>query len=194
MICMENNLKKLREINNNMTQQQLAEELDLSVQMIKKYEGGDRISIETALNIQEKFNVSLDWLYCKSPYRNERDTMSDILFSLTKTLKPGRRKTNFGDDNVLVIDSRFREFLYDINGLASSKDIYLNMSDETYNALRKDIYNKHSSNLRQIFTDVDYFDYNATEIHKIESSNDFNYDELFDILAEPKVEDEDTIE
>ncbi|MEG0408681.1 MAG: helix-turn-helix transcriptional regulator [Bacilli bacterium] len=191
---MENNLKKLREINDNMTQQQLAEELDLSIQMIKKYEGGDRISIETALNIQEKFDVSLDWIYCKSPYMNERDTMSDILFSLTKILKLGRRKTNFGDDNVLVIDSRFREFLFDINGLASSRYIYLDMSDETYNALRKDIFNRHANNLRQIFSDVEYLDSNATEIHKIETSHDFNYDELFDVLAEPKIEDENTIE
>lgn len=191
---MENNLKKLREINDNMTQQQLAEELDLTIQMIKKYESGDRISIETALKIHEKFNVSLDWIYCKNSYMNERDTMSDILFSLTKILKLGRRKTNFGDDNVLVIDSRFREFLYDINGLASSRSIYLDMSDENYNSLRGDIYNKHAPNLRQIFSDFEYLDSNATEIHKVETSHDFNYDELFDVLAEPKIDEKDEIE
>ncbi|PTI47392.1 helix-turn-helix transcriptional regulator, partial [Staphylococcus succinus] len=98
---MKNNLSELRKME-NLTQEQLAEKLNLSLATIKKYESERQIPIDQALIISEMFDVSLDWLYCKNDIINERDTMVEVLQSLNKVFKITNRKNHNGDDVVLL--------------------------------------------------------------------------------------------
>lgn len=169
-----------------------------SIQMVQNYLNDYTLPIQKAIRLSEyaekkkkkkdksyeidnKNFLSLDWIYCRSPYMNERDLMTNILFSLSKIFKITARRTHNGNDNVLLIDSRFRDFLFDMNDLDSlweDEDI----SIDTFNSMRKDKYKKHKKFLYEIFGSASFKDSEALEIHKVESSNNYKEIYLLDIL------------
>ncbi|MGF3226757.1 helix-turn-helix domain-containing protein [Facklamia sp. P12932] len=176
---MDNNLKKLRMMK-NLTQEQLAEELNLSLSTIKKYEGDRQIPIEQALEISNKFDVTLDWLYCKKDIINERDTLVEVLQSLNKVFKMTTRETHNGDDVVLLVDSKFRDFLQEINDIYIAS-MYFNYQekekeDPIINDLRKRIFEKYEPILKKIFEEVYFDEEHACEVH------DINDTKLLDVL------------
>lgn len=195
---MANNLKEFRKIY-NFSQEQMVKILGVqSVQSIKNYESGNlplkkaiilseyaerkKKKMDNNYEINEKNFISLDWIYCRSPYMNDSDVMSNILFSLTKIFDVASRKTHNGDDTVLLIDSRFRDFLFDMKILDNLRLEDLELPDEALNELRKNLYSKHVKYLREIFSD-DSFNNNFFEIHSVENLNEFKKVLVMDIIS-----------
>lgn len=182
-VYMKNNLSELRKME-NLTQEQLAEKLNLSLATIKKYESERQIPIEQALIISEMFDVSLDWLYCKNDIINERDTMVEVLQSLNKVFKITNRKNHNGDDVVLLINSKFRDFLRDLNELYIDRQYSFNIDkgkkEKAYNELREGIFEKHKPIMKSIFDELYFNEKDSQEIHDIEDFTDSN---VLDVLG-----------
>lgn len=182
-VYMKNNLSELRKME-NLTQEQLAEKLNLSLATIKKYESERQIPIDQALIISEMFDVSLDWLYCKHNIINERDTMVEVLQSLNKVFKITNRKSHNGDDVVLLINSKFRDFLGDLNELYIDRQYYFDIDkgkkDKAYNELREGIFEKHKPIMKSIFDELYFNEKDSQEIHDIEDFTDSN---VLDVLG-----------
>ncbi|WP_432740156.1 helix-turn-helix transcriptional regulator [Staphylococcus equorum] len=180
---MKNNLSELRKME-NLTQEQLAEKLNLSLATIKKYESERQIPIDQALLISEMFDVSLDWLYCKKDIINERDTMVEVLQSLNKVFKITNRKNHNGDDVVLLINSKFRYFLRDLNELYVERQYSFNIDkgkkEKAYNELREGIFEKHKPIMKSIFDKLYFNEKDSQEIHDIEDFIDSN---VLDVLG-----------
>jgi transcriptional regulator with XRE-family HTH domain len=71
-------LKNLR-LENNLTQKELAEKLNMQNTAISKYELGEREpDIETINNIAEFFNVSTDYLLGRTDIKNPEDKIEKI--------------------------------------------------------------------------------------------------------------------
>lgn len=69
----------LREMN-GITQQQLADFLGISRQRIGQYENGERlINIELLLKIADYFNVSMDYLFCRTPNQTTNTDLQGVL-------------------------------------------------------------------------------------------------------------------
>ncbi|NBJ70509.1 XRE family transcriptional regulator [Roseburia sp. 1XD42-34] len=182
-VYMKNNLSELRKMK-NLTQEQLAEKLNLSLATIKKYESERQIPIDQALTISEMFDVSLDWLYCKNDIINERDTMVEVLQSLNKVFKITNRKNHNGDDVVLLINSKFRDFLRDLNELYIDKQYSINIDkgkkEKAYNELREGIFEKHKPIMKSILDELYFNEKDSQEIHGIEDFTDSN---VLDVLG-----------
>jgi transcriptional regulator with XRE-family HTH domain len=182
-VYMKNNLSELRKME-NLTQEQLAEKLNLSLATIKKYESERQIPIDQALIISEIFDVSLDWLYCKNDIINERDTMVEVLQSLNKVFKITNRKNHNGDDVVLLINSKFRDFLRDLNELYIDRQYSFNIDkgkkEKAYNELREGIFEKHKPIMKSIFDELYFNEKDSQEIHDIEDFTDSN---VLDVLG-----------
>ncbi|MCQ9289446.1 helix-turn-helix transcriptional regulator [Staphylococcus gallinarum] len=180
---MKNYLSELRKME-NLTQEQLAEKLNLSLATIKKYESERQIPIDQALIISEMFDVSLDWLYCKNDIINERDTMVEVLQSLNKVFKIPNRKNHNGDDVVLLINSKFRDFLRDINELYIDRQYSFNIDkgkkEKAYNELREGVFEKHKPIIKSIFDELYFNEKDSQEIHDIEDFTDSN---VLDVLG-----------
>ena len=70
MVIKMNRIKLLRE-EKHITQEELAEKLDLSKGIISLYEKEERKpSLEVLLKLSEIFNCSIDYILCKSDIRN----------------------------------------------------------------------------------------------------------------------------
>ncbi len=66
-------LKSLRE-ENNISQKYLANILKIAPSNISKYESGNlEINSDVLFKISEYFNVSIDYLYCKTDAKNQED-------------------------------------------------------------------------------------------------------------------------
>lgn len=66
-------VKELRTVR-NMTRQQLAEKIGISVDALRKIEtGANGAKIDTLVNIADFFNISLDYLVCGSDRKVELD-------------------------------------------------------------------------------------------------------------------------
>src|SRR5699024_12716063 len=105
--------------------------------------------------ISEMFDVSLDWLYCKNDIINERDTMVEILQSLNKGFKITNRKNHHGDDVVLLINSKLRDFLRVLSELYIEIQYSFNIDkgkkEKANNELREVILEKHKPNMKDIY-------------------------------------------
>lgn len=182
-VYMKNNLSELRKME-NLTQEQLAEKLNLSLATIKKYESERQIPIDQALIISEMFDVSLDWLYCKNDIINERDTIVEVLQSLNKVFKITNKKSHNGDDVVLLINSKFRDFLRDLNELYIDGQYSFNIDkgkkEKAYNELREGIFEKHKPIMKSIFDELYFNEKDSQEIHDIEDFTDSN---VLDVLG-----------
>lgn len=86
------------------------------------------------------------YLYCKNDIINERDTMVEVLQSLNKVFKITNRKNHNGDDVVLLINSKSRDFLRDLNELYIDRQYSFNIDkgkkEKAYNELREGVFEK----------------------------------------------------
>lgn len=72
--------KRLREsrINSNLTQQNMADKLGISLNAYQKYEQAERSpSLECLVSIADIFNISLDYLLCRDDFIKSHATPSD---------------------------------------------------------------------------------------------------------------------
>lgn len=127
---MENNLKKLRE-REKITQEELAEIINMSVATIKKYEGESQIPIDKGFEISNKFQVSLDWLYCNENTDNEQiiNTKTTVELLLSK-MKFGFSDKTFNHPSAIITNTfatistsqDFIVLLSEIQSLKNRKD------------------------------------------------------------------------
>lgn len=97
-------LKKLR-INNELTQKELAETLNVSTVSISSYETGAKTpSFDMVLKIAQKYNVSVDWLcgLSNNMKLNNKITTYKELFQLFITIFDTRYEN---EENTSVIDN-----------------------------------------------------------------------------------------
>lgn len=106
-------LKELRK-SNNMSQQELAEALNLTRQSISNYETGKRIPSKNKLEIiAEYFNVDMNFLYGKTLQNNKyfylKDTHQKVLTSnkIEDLLKDAE---SLSDSQINLLISIIREF------------------------------------------------------------------------------------
>lgn len=165
----DNNLQVLRE-SNNLTRLVFSEKYNIEEETLKSYERGKRkLPVEIAIKIANDFGVTLDWLFCRTEHKNEKDAVTQILYSLGKIFKITRRKNHNGDDVVLLMDYRFRNFLCDINKLIIAQVDYLNAGQESLDILLNEKYKEHRKYLEAIFSDIDFNQETSLEIHSVES-------------------------
>lgn len=84
---------KLLRIEKDLKQSELAEILKVTKSNISKYERGDvEINFETMVTLSDLFDVSIDYLYCKTELRKEsdkEDIPSEYLAFNKEALKEG---------------------------------------------------------------------------------------------------------
>lgn len=89
------NLKKLRE-NNNLTQQQMADILNIQRPTYTRYETGERQpDFELLIRIAQHFNVSIDYLLGNEAKLPEKDTssLSDKIIEVFNRLDEEKQNT-----------------------------------------------------------------------------------------------------
>ena len=135
---MENEIKERRE-NNSMvycervkllrtkgkyTQQQFAEMLDVSTQVVTGIENGNKnLSLDVALKLNKLFHVSLDWLYGLN--NKTGDKASDILFNIKSVFD-----INLADKSILI--DKYLATLIEKMHKAYETRKELNLTDEVF--------------------------------------------------------------
>lgn len=99
--------KELR-IENNLSQDKIAEELDVSPALISKWERNASTPAPEMLEyIADYFNVSIDYLVGRSKYKNlenENTEIDNVLFSKVKDLSDEDKKAVLGIINAIKKD------------------------------------------------------------------------------------------
>lgn len=99
--------KELR-ISKNLSQDKIAEELDVSSSLVSKWENNQSTPAPEMLEyIADYFNVSVDYLIGRSKYRNlehDNSEIDNILFSKAKDLSDEDKKAVLGIINALKKD------------------------------------------------------------------------------------------
>ena len=71
---------------NNITQEQLAEKMNVSIQMISNLERGNKaIKINNLLNLSQILGVSTDYILTGNKNLSEKSAISDKLFNLSNS-------------------------------------------------------------------------------------------------------------
>lgn len=117
-----NRIKKIRD-DNKLSQEDFAEKISVSKSTIANVEQGKReLSSTVAINIAEKFDYTLDWIFGRSDIVKNRAsdtivTMVDVLkFSVVyKELLTSNREQLQWQFPRIVIDKMLLEFLLDVN-------------------------------------------------------------------------------
>ncbi|MCL2088166.1 MAG: helix-turn-helix transcriptional regulator [Oscillospiraceae bacterium] len=154
-------LDSLKQLRKNMSFEEFGKLFTISESSMKAYEyGHNRLPIEQAILIADKFNVSLDWIYGRSKNMTENDLMLSILLCLDKVFKikmktftrlyKGEKVTV--EENVLCVSKEFSDYIKDIQELVSKTTNYDLIDGNTYNKLREKIQNKHQIMLKNIFS------------------------------------------
>lgn len=99
--------KELR-ISKNLSQDKIAEELDISSSLVSKWENNQSTPAPEMLEyIADYFNVSVDYLIGRSKYKNlehDNSEIDNILFSKAKDLSDEDKKAVLGIINALKKD------------------------------------------------------------------------------------------
>lgn len=114
---MKTRLREIRDIN-KFTQEEFSKTLNLSQRTYESYEREERpLPIDVAIQISKLYDVSLDWIFYQSDQKNQLDSITKTLVALRKVFKVVHQNTRYGHDVVLLIDSRFRDFIDSMNTL-----------------------------------------------------------------------------
>ena len=98
----------------NLTQQKFAEEIDVSLDTIKAIElNEDKLSLDVALRIAKRFNVSLDYLFNITDFMNEDEILIDRAF-----------------ESIFDVSLIHKEDYIDIDGKMYSTDILSLIADD----------------------------------------------------------------
>lgn len=117
----KNNLKELM-MSHNISNAELCSMLSVGESAVKSYLNGNRLlPLHHGLLLAEKYNVSLDWLYCRTNYTCEHDIMSSIALALYKVFCINEN-TKSGYP-ILYIDRLFCNYLEEINEIRLKKSL-----------------------------------------------------------------------
>ncbi|WP_145433700.1 hypothetical protein [Staphylococcus hominis] len=110
--------------------------------------------------------------------------MVEVLQSLNKVFKITNRKNHNGDDVVLLINSKSRDFLRDLNELYIDRQYSFNIDkgkkEKAYNELREGVFEKYKPIIKSIFDELYFNEKDSQEIHDIEDFTDSN---VLDVLG-----------
>ncbi|WP_281193033.1 helix-turn-helix domain-containing protein [Erysipelothrix rhusiopathiae] len=177
---MKTNLKKLR-TDNKKTQKDFFADLELPVELDTyiKYEQGVRdLPVDLGIEIADKYGVSLDWLYCRSDFKQEKDSMVKVISALYKVLSVGYRKTPYADrDVVLLMDNRFAKLINDIRDYEYFANMTGVIDRETYNNGRKAIFEKYEEYFKELLGEAVFTEYESLAIYGVESASYKNEDD-----------------
>lgn len=123
----------------NLTQQKFADEIDVSLDTIKAIElNEDKLSLDVALRIARRFNVSLDYLFNINDFMNEEEIMIDKAFQSIFKVSLIHKEDYIDIDGKiyntdilsLIADDYLIQFLYEIKRLEEKKNKNEISSDE----------------------------------------------------------------
>ncbi len=154
-------LQKKYEISN----ENLARELNISDSTLKSYKNGNRdIPSHIAIQIKERYNVTLDWLYGLSNFLDEHDIMVDIMLALDKIFKFTTKKGQTSmEEPVLLINKTFYDYIREIQRLQQWKDHSI-----PYKAYREEIYSRYRDYFKEIWKMDGFDDSQVIEINNFE--------------------------
>lgn len=152
-------------------------------QTFKGYKEGESVPIDVALQIADKYDITLDWFYCRNSFLTETDLMIAILSVLDKVFKL-RQVTKMIPRNgespykytemALLIDERFYKFIMDIQDLEHLKSVSDIFSKEDYQKKREEIYLKHKDCLTNILALDSFNEEKAIQVESFEGINIIN--------------------
>lgn len=123
----------------NLTQQKFADEIDVSLDTIKAIElNEDKLSLDVALRIARRFNVSLDYLFNITNFMNEEEIMIDKAFQSIFKVSLIHKEDYIDIDGKiystdilsLIADDYLIQFLYESKRLEEKKNKNEISSDE----------------------------------------------------------------
>ena len=142
------------------TVEEFAGDLNIAAKTQTAYENGSRnISIDYAIKVCNKYNITLDWLLGRTAHKADNDLMVSLILALDKVFKVGY-KTICHDSNykyrelTLWIDTSFRDYLEEIRDLENARRITKQITDEIYTTSRQSIQEKYAKVLKQLFGEI----------------------------------------
>lgn len=165
---------------------EFAKKHHITYDALKNYLGGRRkIPVEFLIKLSKEYNVTLDWFYGIDQEPNKKDSMVQIVNALSKVFTVAIRKTPFCDnDQVLLMDKRFRSLLSDIQSFCHFKEHSIQLDERLYIEQRRKIYEKHKKYLIELLGEVNFNENDAFEIYGVHS-NSYNNpsDSILNYLA-----------
>lgn len=156
-------------LKSDLNQKEFADKYHITYEALRSYIYGRRkIPIEFLIDVAKDNNITLDWFYGINDEPRKNDTMVQTLNALSNVFKIKYRKTTFGDDQVLLIDRRFGNFLLDIQQFNYYKEVSVKVDEKYYIEQRRQIFKKHESLLKQIFEDVNFNEDDSIEINNVD--------------------------
>lgn len=139
----------------NLTQQKFAEEIDVSLDTIKAIElNEDKLSLDVALRIAKRFNVSLDYLFNITDFMNEDEILIDRAFQAVfnpTIIRDEYELKNIGkfwlELMVLSVNEYLIKFLFESNKLETA---FLNeeLTEFDFNFKMEELKDKYYKALR----------------------------------------------
>lgn len=139
----------------NLTQQKFAKEIDVSLDTIKAIElNEDKLSLDVALRIAKRFNVSLDYLFNITDFMNEDEILIDKAFQAVfnpTIIRDEYELENIGkfwiELMVLSVNEYLIKFLFESNKLENA---FLNneLTEFDYNFKMEELKDKYYKALK----------------------------------------------
>lgn len=165
-------LKELMKIK-NISIEEMKDLLAVEESTVKAYQNGYRqIPYESLVKIADKYNVSLDWLFGRSEFTNERDAMSSIFLSLEKVFDY-KEHTQSGYP-VLYIDKQFANYLKAIHYIRYARPV----KDPDYSKYSKEIETVQNIYKEYFANILGVSNFNAEEAAKVIFSEDLQFVDL----------------
>ena len=149
-------LRQLRK-GSGMTIEKFAKQFSIEAKTQIAYESGVRhIPTDYATKVCDEYNVTFDWLFGYSKYKNNSDLMVNTILSLDKIFKVGYKTTSNSHNGhkhselTLWMDKTFHEYLAEIRELQNARNITRQITDELYSASRRKIQEKYREYFQQL--------------------------------------------
>ncbi|MFV0254571.1 MAG: helix-turn-helix domain-containing protein [Erysipelotrichaceae bacterium] len=165
----KNNLQVLRE-EKGISREKFSKKFHISEDSLKNYEKSNRrLPIELAIDICDKYKVSLDWMFCVDD-KMKNDTMEQVMLALRKVISIGKEMTNEGLVPVLLINKEFANYLDELRYYETilMQSSYIDM--DVYNAGRKKIFDEYKSVLTKLDENATFIADKCLSVRGIKSS------------------------
>ncbi|QOX64226.1 helix-turn-helix transcriptional regulator [Anoxybacterium hadale] len=173
---------RLRQIRKELglTVEEFAKQFLIASKTQTSYENGSRIiPVDYAIKVCTQYNITLDWFYGRSEYKNDSDLMVNIIFALDKIFSLGYKTTTNPYNNykyrelTLWMDKTFREYLAEIRELQDARNLNRQITDELYSLSRSKIQEKYKEYFQELLG-VTNCEVNESKFINIETIEDMD--------------------
>ncbi len=160
----------------NLTKGDIAKLCNISPKVVQNFRSGiTSIPYDVAIQIADKYNVTLDWLYGRTETRTDSDTLVDILLALDKVFRFTHRRDIEGNYYpVLLVDKTFYNFISETHNLITCRD---DLDEVEIRYRRKKIFSKYREYFNHIVNNACFNEDQALEIRDYEGLS------IVDLLA-----------